>query len=126
MRVLKLCGLGAPPPKMTYRTSNGVLVEYTGSKLTLSEYLDFSDAYVDDTGLQVLRLPSLCLSLSLSLCLSLSLSLSRLIRFHQKFMTLFKILPGKLEERHDVINALKVDPKEGYKAGDLVYLISER
>jgi hypothetical protein len=41
-------------------------------------------------------------------------------------MTLFKILPGKGEERHDVINALKMDPKEGYKAGDLVYLISER
>jgi hypothetical protein len=58
IRVLKLCGLNAPPPKLTYRTSNGVPVEYSGNKLTLREYLDFADVYVDDTALQVIDLPS--------------------------------------------------------------------
>jgi hypothetical protein len=53
VRVLKLCGLNAPPPKLTYRTSNGIPVEYSGNKLTLREYLDFADVYVDDTALQV-------------------------------------------------------------------------
>lgn len=94
VRVLKLCGLNAPPPKLTYRTSNGVPVEYSGNKLTLREYLDFADVYVDDTALQ-------------------------------KFMSLFKLLPGRYEERNDVMNALKCD-REVYQAGDVVYLISER
>jgi hypothetical protein len=65
VRVLKLCGLNAPPPKLTYRTSNGIPIEYSGNKLPLSEYLDFADVYIDDTGLQVFLPPSLD-SLSLS------------------------------------------------------------
>lgn len=39
-------------------------------------------------------------------------------------MNLFKILPGKFEERNDVIAALKSDAT--YEVGDLVYLITER
>lgn len=53
LRVLKLCGLAAPPQKFTYRNSNGLPIEYSGNKLTLREYLDFADVYIDDTALQV-------------------------------------------------------------------------
>ena len=53
VRVLKLCGLSSPPVKFTYRTSSGIPVEYSGNKLTLTEYLDFADVYIDDGALQV-------------------------------------------------------------------------
>lgn len=40
-------------------------------------------------------------------------------------MSLFTILPGKLEERNDVINVLKVGASNLFR-DNTVYLVSER